>query len=147
MASVSRRWLSTPIPADRLTGSSRLTLLQARKSPCRGGAGPELRFSWLPDGSGILLAAKDKSSAPVQLWIVTYPGGGVRRLTNDLSSYVSASVSADGRTIASVQQNLASSLWVGAANAPDNARQVTSGRFDGMKGSSGPPIGGSFHTS
>jgi serine/threonine protein kinase/Tol biopolymer transport system component len=91
-------------------------------------------FSWLPDGSGLLLAARDKTSAPVQLWIVTYPGGGVRRLTNDLSSYVSASVSADSRTMASVQQNLASSLWVGAANAPDNARQVTSGRFDGMKG-------------
>ena len=71
-------------------------------------------FSWLPDGSGLLLAAKDKSSAPIQLWIVTYPGGGVRRLTNDLGSYVSASVSADGRTLASVQQNLASSLWVGA---------------------------------
>jgi Tol biopolymer transport system component len=50
-------------------------------------------FSWLTDGSGILLAANDKNSAPVQLWIVTYPGGGVRRLTNDLSSYVSASVS------------------------------------------------------
>jgi Tol biopolymer transport system component len=58
----------------------------------------------------------------------------VRRLTNDLSSYVSTSVSADSRTIASVQQNLASSLWVGPANAPDNARQVSSGRFDGMKG-------------
>jgi Tol biopolymer transport system component len=91
-------------------------------------------FSWLPDGSGLLLAARDKTSAPVQLWIVTYPDGGVRRLTNDLSSYVSASVSADGRTIASVQENLASSLWVGAADAPDNARQVTTGRFDGMKG-------------
>lgn len=91
-------------------------------------------FSWLPDGSGILLAAKEKTSSPGQLWIVTYPGGGVRRLTNDLSSYVSASVSADGRTIASVQQNRASSLWVGAADAPDNAQQVTSGRFDGMNG-------------
>lgn len=52
-------------------------------------------FSWLPDGSGLLLAARDKTSAPVQLWIVTYPEGGVRRLTNDLSSYVSASVSAE----------------------------------------------------
>ncbi len=91
-------------------------------------------LTWLPDGSGLLLAAKEKTSAPGQLWIVTYPGGEVRRLTNDLSSYVSASVSADGRTIASVQQNRASSLWVGAADAPDNARQVTSGRFDGMFG-------------
>jgi Tol biopolymer transport system component/predicted Ser/Thr protein kinase len=103
-------------------------------------------FSWLPDGSGLLLAARDKTSAPVQLWIVTYPGGGVRRLTNDLSSYVSASVSADGRTIASVQENLASSLWVGAANAPDNTRQVTSGRFDGMKGLAWTPDGRIVYT-
>ena len=147
MASVLRRWFRTPIPADRLTGSSRLTLLRVRKSPCQGGAGLEYwTFSWLPDGSGLLLAARDKSSAPVQLWIVTYPGGGVRRLTNDLSSYVSASVSADGRTIASVQQNLASSLWVGAANAPDNTRQVTSGRFDGMKGLEWTPDGRIIYT-
>jgi eukaryotic-like serine/threonine-protein kinase len=96
--------------------------------------GEVLDLNWLPDGSGVLLAARDKRSGPGQLWIVTYPGGGVRRLTNDLSSYVSTSVSADGRTIASVQENRASSLWVGAADAPDNARQVTSGRFDGMNG-------------
>src|SRR4029077_17277840 len=37
-------------------------------------------FSWLPDGCGLLLAARDKASAPVQLWIVPYPGGRVRRL-------------------------------------------------------------------
>ena len=103
-------------------------------------------FSWLTDSSGILLAAKDRSSAPVQLWIVTYPGGGVRRLTNDLSSYVSASVSADGHTIASVQQNLASSLWVGASNAPDNVRQVSSGRFDGMHGLEWTPDGRIIYT-
>jgi Tol biopolymer transport system component len=103
-------------------------------------------FSWLPDGSGLLLAAKDKSTAPIQLWIVIYPGGAVRRLTNDLGSYVSASVSADGRTIASVQRNLASSLWVGAANSPDNARQVTSGTFDGMKGVEWTPDGRIIYT-
>jgi serine/threonine protein kinase/Tol biopolymer transport system component len=96
--------------------------------------GEVLDFNWLPDGSGFLLAARDKRSGPGQLWIVAYPVGGVRRLTNDLSSYASASVSADGRTIAAVQENRASSLWVGAADAPDNARQVTSGRFDGMNG-------------
>ena len=122
-------------PSGQTDGLVEIDVATSKEKPMPGRRWAGISdFSWLPDGSGLLLAAKDKTSAPVQLWIVTYPGGGVRRLTNDLSSYVSASVSADGRTIASVQQNLASSLWVGAANAPDNARQVTSGRFDGMKG-------------
>jgi len=122
-------------PSGQNYGLVEIDVATGKEKPMPGRRWAEvLDFSWLPDGSGLLLAARDKTSAPVQLWIVTYPGGGVRRLTNDLSSYVSASVAADSRTIASVQENLASSLWVGAANAPDNARQVTTGRFDGMKG-------------
>jgi eukaryotic-like serine/threonine-protein kinase len=122
-------------PSGQNYGLVEIDVVTGKERPMPGRRWAEvIDFSWLPDGSGLLLAARDKTSAPVQLWILTYPGGRVRRLTNDLSSYVSTSVSADSRTIASVQQNLASSLWVGPANAPDIARQVSSGRFDGMKG-------------
>jgi Tol biopolymer transport system component len=127
--------VSRPDPSGLNDGLVEIDIATGKEKPLPGRRwGEVLDFNWLPDGSGVLLAARDKRSGPGQLWIVTYPGGGVRRLTNDLSSYASASVSADGRTIASVQQNRASSLWVGAADAPDNARQVTSGRFDGMNG-------------
>jgi eukaryotic-like serine/threonine-protein kinase len=139
--------VSNPDPSGQTDGLVEIDVATNKEKPMRGRRWPGISdFSWLSDGSGLLLAAKDKSSAPIQLWIVTYPGGGVRRLTNDLGSYVSASVSADGRTIASVQQNLASSLWVGVANAPDNARQVTSGRFDGMKGLEWTPDGRIIYT-
>jgi len=37
-------------------------------------------FDWLPDGSGFLVAALDKTGAPIQLWILTYPGGAVHRI-------------------------------------------------------------------
>jgi len=90
--------------------------------------------TWLPDGSGLLLAALAKTGADPQLWIISYPAGIVRRISNDLSKYLSVAVSADGRTIASVQLNLTSSLWVGPANAPDRAQQVISGRLDGNGG-------------
>jgi hypothetical protein len=40
-----------------------------------------LDSAWLPDGSGLLLAALAKSGADPQLWIVRYPGGLVRRQT------------------------------------------------------------------
>jgi len=91
-------------------------------------------FTWLPDGSGLLLAAMDKSGFPLQLWIVTYPGGAVRRISNDLSSYISVDISADGKSIVATQQNQTASLWVGPASDPDSARQITSGRLDGVNG-------------
>jgi eukaryotic-like serine/threonine-protein kinase len=91
-------------------------------------------FTWLPDGSGILMAAQAKSAAPSQIWLVTYPGGAVRRITNDLSNYSSVAVSSDGHSLASVQHDLSSALWAGPANAPDNVRQITQGHFDGMDG-------------
>ena len=139
--------VSTADPSGLTDGLVEIDAATSREKPMPGRRWPGISdFSWLPDGSGLLLAAKDKSSAPIQLWIVTYPGAAVRRLTNDLGSYVSASVSADGRTIASVQRNLASSLWVGAANSPDNARQVTSGTFDGMKGVEWTPDGRIIYT-
>jgi Tol biopolymer transport system component/predicted Ser/Thr protein kinase len=98
-------------------------------------------FSWLPDGSGLLLAAQDKAETPVQLWIVSYPAGGVRRISNDLNEYWSASVSADGRTIVSVQNTDTSSIWVGSADAPDHVQQVITGRLDGKNGLAWTPDG------
>lgn len=91
-------------------------------------------FTWLPDGSGLLLAAQEKTGIPSQLWVVSYPAGNVRRISNDLGEYVSASLSADGSTIASVQINRSSSIYVAPANAVDQARPISSGRLDGQIG-------------
>jgi Tol biopolymer transport system component len=91
-------------------------------------------FTWLPDGSGLLLAAQEKTGIPSQLWILGYPDGKARRVSNDLSEYFSASLSADGSVIASAQTNRSSSVYVAPADAPDQARQVTSGRLDGQIG-------------
>ena len=70
-------------------------------------------FAWLPDGSGFLVTARDKSGAPQQLWMVSYPSGKVRRISNDLSDYSDVSFSSDGRTIVSVQYNIVGQVWVG----------------------------------
>ena len=98
-------------------------------------------FAWLPDGSGFLLAALDKTGAPIQLWILTYPGGVVRRISHDLSDYLSVSPSADGRTIAAVQRNQSADLWLAPSSNPDNVRQITSGRLDGVSGLTFAPDG------
>ena len=90
--------------------------------------------TWLPDGSGLLLVAQERTAVPPQLWILAYPSGEVRRLSNDLAWYRSAAISADGKTIASVQRNRSSAIWIGAADAPDKIRQVTSAPLDGYEG-------------
>jgi eukaryotic-like serine/threonine-protein kinase len=91
-------------------------------------------FAWLPDGSGLLLAAQEKTAIAEQLWILSYPSGSLRRLSNDLSVYSSVAISADGRNIVSVQRNPSSDIWIGPADQPESIRQVTSGRLDGREG-------------
>ncbi len=91
-------------------------------------------FTWLPDGSGLLLASLNKSGALDQLWLVTYPGGERRRLSNDLLVYQSVSVSADGKSIVVTQWDDSCALWAAPAESPDAARQITTGHRDGGHG-------------
>jgi eukaryotic-like serine/threonine-protein kinase len=89
-------------------------------------------FVWLPDESGLVIAAQDKTAVPSQIWTLSYPGGVVRRISNDISDYLSVALSADAGTIAAVQRNLTSDIWTALASNPDAARQVTFGRTEGI---------------
>jgi len=91
-------------------------------------------LTWLPDGSGLLLAALNKSGSPDQLWLVTYPGGERRRVSNDLMTYTSVSVSADGKSVVGIQWDSSVDLWAAPAGSPDAARQITTGFGDGGHG-------------
>jgi eukaryotic-like serine/threonine-protein kinase len=103
-------------------------------------------FAWLPDGSGIVVAAMDKTAGAGQLYIVGYPSGEVRRISNDLTDYLSVAISADGRTIAAGQRNLSSELWAGPLSTPDNVQQITSGRMDGVNDLAFTPDGRIVYT-
>ncbi len=91
-------------------------------------------LAWLPDGSGLLLVAQEKTGVPDQLWLVTYPGGERRRISNDLMVYQSVSVSADGKSIVGTQWDSSSTLWAAPADSPDAAREITTGYEDGGHG-------------
>jgi eukaryotic-like serine/threonine-protein kinase len=88
-------------------------------------------FVWLPDESGLVIAAQDKTAVPAQIWTLSYPGGVARRISNDISDYLSVALSADARTIAAVQRNLTSELWTAPASNPDAGHQITFGRSEG----------------
>jgi serine/threonine protein kinase len=98
-------------------------------------------FTWLPDGTGIVLAAMEKTAGLGQIYVVAYPSGTVRRISNDLSDYLSVAISADGRTIVAGQRNISSELWAGPINSPDSLQQITSGRLDGLDQTAMTPDG------
>jgi len=100
-------------------------------------------LAWLPDASGLVLTAvvKGQSLAP-QVWRLSSPGGGISRVTNDTASYLGVSLSADGRTLATVQQQSDATLWrrtIGSTRADQqltfSSRQVIDSLFAEADGS------------
>ncbi|HWW75398.1 MAG TPA: hypothetical protein VNZ44_08380, partial [Pyrinomonadaceae bacterium] len=101
------------------------------------------KLSWLPDGSALVLSASEQELSPMQIWTLSYPKGEVRRVTNDLNTYVGASLTADGSALVTVQTDRVPNIWVAPGGDAARARQVTvgSGKFDGYYGLSWTPDG------
>ncbi len=89
---------------------------------------------WIPDGSGILIAAQEKTGAPQQIYWNAEGSGEAHKITADVNSYISLSVASDSRSFVAIQSDINVNLWVGPANDPDAAVQITSGRMDGIGG-------------
>jgi Tol biopolymer transport system component len=93
------------------------------------------RVLWLPDGSGLVADgyATPRASG-TQIWHITYPEGNVRKITNDLNGYgqVSLGLTADGTTIATVQEDFSQPIYAAAPNDDSaRARQVSHGKYEG----------------
>jgi serine/threonine protein kinase/Tol biopolymer transport system component len=109
------------------------------------------RTVWLPDGSGVIVVGSPKGSVERQLWCLDYPGGSVRRVTNDLNSYLghSIGVTRDGRTIAAGMVQIQSTLWRVDRKGTGGEHQVTSGGSDlqGVQGIATLPDGRIIYSS
>jgi len=82
-------------------------------------------LAWLPDGSGIVARGQEVESGFNQLWWVSVPDGETRRITNDLNSYSGVSVTSNGKSLASVQEDRLVTLWVYGAEDLTRGRAVT----------------------
>jgi serine/threonine protein kinase/Tol biopolymer transport system component len=89
--------------------------------------------AWLPDGSGFVMSARDADSDVGQLWLVSWPDGNVRRITNDANDYGGAvSVSSDSSTIATVHSRSETTAWVAQADKLDAATRIAGERMSGF---------------
>ncbi|MGH9532643.1 MAG: protein kinase domain-containing protein [Terriglobales bacterium] len=102
------------------------------------------RAWWLSDGSGLVVQASDPDfGGRDQLWLVSQPGGPVRRITNDLNSYGGPSISADSTSLVTVQREQIAGIWVATGGDARRARPISSGTgaLDGVDGLTWMPDG------
>jgi len=101
------------------------------------------QISWLPDSKGLVLSASEEELTPSQIWQLDFPSGEARRVTNDLNTYLGASLTADAGALVTVQTDRVPNIWVANASDASRARQITtgSGKFDGYYGVTWTPDG------
>jgi DNA-binding winged helix-turn-helix (wHTH) protein/Tol biopolymer transport system component len=101
--------------------------------------------TWLKDGSGLIVAAKDKEGSLSHLWHVSSADGAVKSLVADLNSYhLRLSMPATSDAVLTVQYQYYSNIWVATANNLGDAKQISFGslgRVDGVRGFDWTPGG------
>jgi serine/threonine protein kinase/Tol biopolymer transport system component len=108
------------------------------------------QLAWLADGSALLMdAAEQNSYFGSQLYEVSYPGGQVRRITNDLNNYGGVSLTEDSSALVTVQGDSPTSLWVAPEGKAERARQLSpgTGNYEGFVGVDWTPDGKVIFTS
>jgi Tol biopolymer transport system component/DNA-binding winged helix-turn-helix (wHTH) protein len=84
------------------------------------------QFEWLPDGSGLLICAKEKLST--EIWQMSYPELHLQKLTDDVNNYLSINLTSDAGAMIAVQSTLRSQLWVSPNFDVSKAVNIAGGR-------------------
>jgi Tol biopolymer transport system component/predicted Ser/Thr protein kinase len=107
------------------------------------------RVAWLQDGTGLLVNAQEAAGeSSNQIFLVSYPDGTARRLTNDLSSYAGLGVSPDGRSFVAIRNERRSAIWTLAMTGSDQGAPITDGASadEGVYGIAWTPDGRIVYT-
>jgi serine/threonine protein kinase/WD40 repeat protein len=83
-------------------------------------------LAWLPDGSGLLIAASDRQQ-PRQIWFLPKGSKDARKITSDISRFGSLSVTADSRSIAAHRSDYTANLWIADTRGTTKQRPLTTG--------------------
>ena len=105
-------------------------------------------LAWLSDGTGLVLTGRDLETKLTQLWLVEYPDGKRTRISNDLSSYFGVSLTADSKTLVSIQGARVTNLWVAPGGDANLAKKITfeTGKDEGLSGLDYTPDGKLVYT-
>lgn len=76
-----------------------------------------INAAWVPDKTSLLLSVREPNADICQLWQYFPATGERRRVTNDDNSYRFIHLTADGKSLVTVQESFQSEIWV--ANEPN----------------------------
>lgn len=113
------------IGVDAETGREQI-LSNTKWSGCDG-------LEWIGDGTGLVAGLWDTGGSPTQVWLIPYPSGQPRKITNDLNNYGGIGVSSDGKTIMAGQFKDESSLWVTPNDQPYQPQPITNDKHHMFK--------------
>ena len=80
--------------------------------------------TWLPDGSGLIVSGRGQDSKVSQLWLVAYPSGDARPLSDNLDGFRQARLTADARMLVADQVAAVSDIWSSPLADAAGARRV-----------------------
>jgi Tol biopolymer transport system component len=82
---------------------------------------------WLPDSKGVLMLASDGTRDQARIWHISYPSGEAKRLSNELTTFESFTITRDGSAVAALQKDINMKVWVAPGGDSARAKQITSG--------------------
>jgi eukaryotic-like serine/threonine-protein kinase len=90
-------------------------------------------LAWLADRSGFLVTVNNSREFGAQIWKIDYANGNLQQLTKNQNSYVSLSITADGKNLLTIQQDFVLSVWAAPTdNFAQGARRITDGKTEGI---------------
>lgn len=89
---------------------------------------------WLSDGKGLVVEGLNINTMLSQIYFVRYPSGEVTKITNDLNSYYSTSLTTDYRTLCTVLNEQEQYLYFVPKGDMYKSTKITTLRNDGAYG-------------
>jgi eukaryotic-like serine/threonine-protein kinase len=89
---------------------------------------------WLHDASGIVLVGSPLGRSERQLWLVSFPDGQRKQITNDLFDYRIVSLTDDDQSLLTVASDQTAAVWLAPLAGGGPAKKLTSGKYDGTEG-------------
>jgi hypothetical protein len=89
--------------------------------------------SVVPGGEAVVVSARARGESFSQIWYLSRDDAA-RRITNDLSDYREARLSANAGALVPVQTQTLSNVWTTPKGEPTKPRPVTSGEYTGVGG-------------